>query len=402
MTQSAADPRLPLTFVVETDTDVRLVEGLDKWFDLMVLGRPQEGRIKISQPLSGKVMLEEGPPGRLAFARWVRTRLQSRGGTFVLVQGYGLAALGANLAARATGAPTAMLVCSPYERYYRCRRETSAPEARPFRRWELGAIEGVARVNARIGGRYVVLSDHLGDVVRGHGARGPIAKASVYGVDTEVFAPPTRSKADIRAERGAPSSGPLVFFSSRVAPEKDAETLLDALALLRSRGRPVHVLHRSGGYRGFLDVAAARGVADLVTATDAVHPVRELPLDYQACDLCVQASREEGLGFSPLEALACGTPVVASAVGGLRETIRDGETGWTYSVGDAGALANAIGDALDRPEEATRRAARGGALVRDCYARSVAFSALYTIVAEALGTERPPPSQAVRATTGAS
>ena len=95
-----------------------------------------------------------------------------------------------------------------------------------------------------------------------------------------------------------------------------------------------------------------------------VDPVEELPDLYRACDLCVQASREEGLGFSPLEALACGVPVVATAVGGLRETIVEGETGWTYPAGDVDALATAMRAALADPAEAERRTRAGAARVR--------------------------------------
>jgi glycosyltransferase involved in cell wall biosynthesis len=104
-----------------------------------------------------------------------------------------------------------------------------------------------------------------------------------------------------------------------------------------------------------------------------VDPRSTLADYYRACDLCVQASREEGLGFSPLEALACGIPVVATAVGGLLETVRDGDTGWSYRPGDAGALAAAIADALDDPEEAAARAARGRALVRERYDSQIVF-----------------------------
>ena len=115
------------------------------------------------------------------------------------------------------------------------------------------------------------------------------------------------------------------------------------------------------------------GLASRVIATDAVHPHRELPLDYQACDICVQASREEGLGFSPLEALASETPVIATSVGGLKETIRDKQTGWTYPVGEDAALANRLLEVIKNPAEATRRAKAGRAIVIQTFDRKLVF-----------------------------
>jgi glycosyltransferase involved in cell wall biosynthesis len=94
----------------------------------------------------------------------------------------------------------------------------------------------------------------------------------------------------------------------------------------------------------------------------------------------VQASREEGLGFSPLEALACGIPVVAAAVGGLQNTIVEGHTGWTYPPGDAQALARAIAHVLDDSAEARRRTDQGRALVASEYDRDVVFGRLEAIL----------------------
>lgn len=379
-----ARPRL--CFVVESGTDVRLVEGLAERFGLTVLARRIEGGVEISRPPRVSVPVVTGSSSRLRFARFVRSHLRENAGSydFVLVQGYGLAALAANQAHHATRTPTAMLVCSPVEAYYECRRANPQP-GKPFRRWELGVQQLLARVNAVRGDRYVVLSEHLADVVRAHGTSRPVDVVPLYGVDTRLFRPPEEPKRAIRERLGLPATGALVFFSSRIAPEKDSETLLVAVRRLLDSGRDLWLLHRSGGFRAFLRDAERFGVRDRVIASDAVHPQRELPLQYQASDLCVQASRAEGLGFSPLEALACGVPVVATAVGGLRETIVDGETGWTYPVGDSGALARRIVSALDDPAEAARRAENGREMVRSRFEHHRVFGELERIVRREAG-----------------
>ena len=364
-------------FVVESGADVRLVEGLAERFDLHVLARRIEGGVEIRHPPAVEVDVDVETPSRTGFARAVFQRLSRAKGEFdfVLVQGYSIAAFAANLARRLTGTPTAMLICSPTEAYYRCRRTHPTP-GKPYRERELAALRLFARLNRVVGERYLVLSEHLAEQVGG----GRIDIVPLYGVDTERFRPTDEPRAELRRRLGLPETGSVMFFSSRIAPEKDAETLLAAFRELLDRGRDLWLLHRSGGYRGFLQDAERYGVAHRVIATDAVHPERDLPDDYRACDLCVQASREEGLGFSALEALASGVPVVAASVGGLRETVRDGETGWSYPVGDVPALAAAIEEVLDHPEEARRRAERGRALVKEKYERAAVFAALSRIV----------------------
>jgi glycosyltransferase involved in cell wall biosynthesis len=195
----------------------------------------------------------------------------------------------------------------------------------------------------------------------------------VYGVDLEVFSPSDRPRSSLKTALGLPSTGAVVLFSSRVAPEKDADTLLLALKALRASGTELWIVNRSGGHREFAERAAQLGVGDYVLVGESVDPKSELSALYQAASICVQASREEGLGFSPLEALACGTPVIATAVGGLRETIIDGQTGWTYPRGDSRLLAEALREALANPAEARRRTELGRALVRARFERSMVF-----------------------------
>ena len=368
-----------LCYVVEATTDVRLVEGLSERCALVILGRKSDSGYIITHPPKTPVCIELGPASRTAFAKYVWKYLTTHrhNVSHVIVQGYGLAAIAANLAGRITGTPTYMLVCSPVEAYYRCRR---VAQGKPFRHIEYLSIIVAARVNALLGKNYLALSEHLADVVRSHGGHGKISQAPIYGIDTDVFLPPHQPKLVIRAELGLPVTGSLIFFSSRIAPEKDSDTLLQAFRRLREGGRDVWLLNRSGGYKGILALAEKHGVGDRVIATDAAHPYRELPLSYQASDVCVQASREEGLGFSPLESLACGTPVVAAAVGGLRETIKDGETGWTYPVGDSETLAQQIEAILDDPGEAQRRTQNGHTLVEKSYSKAVVYDRLMQIM----------------------
>ncbi len=371
-----------LCFVVESGTDVRLVDGLAERFALSIVARTIPGGVSISRRPKAAVPTVIGPAGRFAFARFVRRHLSSTvpHPDILLVQGYGPAALAVNSVARRAGTGAFMLVCSPVEEYYRCRRGLAYP-GKPYRWSQLQGLRILARLNARWAGGYVVLSRHLADVVRSHGTAAPVHVVPVYGVDTDHFRPADRPRAQLKRLHGLPAAGTLIFFSSRIAPEKDAETLLAAVRRLIDAGRDVRVLHRSGGHAEFLVAARRAGIADRVIATDARHPHEGLRDDYQASDLCVQASRAEGLGFSPLEALACGTPVVASAVGGLVETIVPGETGWTYPAGDVGALAAAIAEIIDAPGEAARRAARGRELVRTHFERRLAFDTLERVLA---------------------
>lgn len=369
--------RLRITFVVESGTDVRLVDGLAQRYDVTVVARRIVGGVEISRPPSRDVCVIVGPAGRMQFAAFaLRYLLRHSAATDrVLVQGYGAAALAANSASGITRKSTCMLVCSPAEAYYRCRRDADETE-KPFRRRELAAVEFLARCNAIAGDRYVVLSQFLANVVREHGAGPDVSVIPVYGVDTELFRPADRDPSELRAQLSLPQTGKLLFFSSRVAPEKDAHTLLKAMRRLVDQGRNIHLLHLSGGYRTFEKHAATFGLGDRTVARDAVHPREGLPSYYQSADLCIQASRAEGLGFSPLEALACEVPVVASKVGGLLETIAPGRTGWTYPAGNAPALADCIAAALDNPAEAHRRAVAGRKMVANAFDRDLVFADL--------------------------
>src|SRR5262249_32924764 len=148
-----------LLFVVESGTDVRLVEGFARRFRLEVLAREIPGGVPINRGSSLPFDLTIGPSSRPSFAARVGRRLTSRRAVpdLVVVQGYGLAALAATLAGKRRGIPVLMLVCSPIEVYYACRREAADP-TKPFRYREYLGLQILARLNAKLASGYVVLS----------------------------------------------------------------------------------------------------------------------------------------------------------------------------------------------------------------------------------------------------
>jgi glycosyltransferase involved in cell wall biosynthesis len=377
-----------LWFIVESGTDVRLIEGLAERWPLTVTARRVVGGREISQDTTARFEMRIGPASFARFGAHAAVGLlrHRRRIGVVVVQGYGIAALCANIAGLVARVPVVMLVCSPTEAYYGCRRIDGG--ARRFRQAEWVGLRLLAWLNARLGRQYIVLSGYLEAIVRGHGTSRPVDVVPIYGVDPTVFSPSGERRDDLRRRLGLPVEPFLAFFSSRIAPEKDPDTLLAAVAALRGAGRDVRILHRSGGHAEFVRRAHAHGVREAVIAGPAIPPGQVLADYYRASDVCVQASREEGLGFSPLEALACGVPVVAAAVGGLRETIIEGRTGRTYDPGDVQSLARALVNVLDDPVAARHHTEQGRALVARAYAREVVFAQLAGIIEPLLLSSR--------------
>ncbi len=196
---------LRLAFVVESGTDVRLVEGLNRHFRLDLVCRNIVNGFHVNWQPRAELSVVVGPAGRLAFAAFLARRLatQKEVPEIVLVQGYAAAALVANVVGRLRGASPVMLVCSPVEAYYECRR-TALEFGGKFRRSELLGLHALARLNAVLGRNYVVLSRFLREVVTGHGARGSIDVIPVYGVDVARFSPSHADKGTLRRQLGLP------------------------------------------------------------------------------------------------------------------------------------------------------------------------------------------------------
>jgi D-inositol-3-phosphate glycosyltransferase len=183
------------------------------------------------------------------------------------------------------------------------------------------------------------------------------------GVDHAFFGPGHRPQA--RRALGLPEDGRLLLFVGRIQPLKCADVAIETLAELVSgagatgeRYRLVIVGGPSGPHgekslQGLHDVADVRAVRELVHFVDP-QPHELLSSYYRAADVCIVPSRSESFGLVALEAAACGTPVVASAVGGLTTLVDHGRTGFLVDEADPRAYAAAVRGVFDEPLAAER------------------------------------------------
>ena len=180
------------------------------------------------------------------------------------------------------------------------------------------------------------------------------------GVDTDLFQPMARATAKDLLELGPE---PLLLYVGRLQPIKGLETLLQAMTRLDASTRLLII----GGDQDEPDNGHAAHLRERVAALGldrrvrflGTQPQRRLRLFYAAAEATVMPSAYESFGMVALEAMACGCPVVASRVGGLTTTIKDGVTGHLVPEGDPIALAEPSGPLAQRPSGA-RPARRGG------------------------------------------
>jgi D-inositol-3-phosphate glycosyltransferase len=168
------------------------------------------------------------------------------------------------------------------------------------------------------------------------------------GTDTENFRP--MPKAEARHQLGFDAKEQVVLYVGRFDPRKGIETAIRACALLKQQGETIKLVIVGGSSAGLLDgeerarveqIVAEVGLqAEVLFAGRVGHD--QLPMYYTAADICVIPSHYEPFGLVAIEAMACGTPVVASDVGGLRFTVVPGQTGLLVPPQDTAGFAEAI------------------------------------------------------------
>jgi len=174
------------------------------------------------------------------------------------------------------------------------------------------------------------------------------AKVSVIppGVDLSRFRPMSQSQSREFLGYGEEKN---ILFVGRLEPLKGLDVLFRAVAALENLGNVT--LNVVGGDENSKEKSRLQSLASRMKLTQTVRFIgsvsqEELPLHYNAADVCVLPSHYESFGLAALEAAACGRPVVASEVGGLPSIVRNGSTGFLVEPKHSDSMAERLCELL--------------------------------------------------------
>ncbi|HVB81617.1 MAG TPA: glycosyltransferase family 4 protein [Candidatus Binataceae bacterium] len=376
---------LRVLYFVEGFTDIRFVVGLSRICSLTMAVPAREYALsglkeRVSHSCT-RVSVSEIAGGRIGF-QWDSLRYLwrvARQFDVILAQEVLRGALNANLIGMMRHVPVVTYMgISPIE-YFRCRRQ----------RGQIGWLKSfggetlvrmLMSANGYMATKCLAMGPYLRDVAARYCTRSEIGL--YYGVDTEFFRPADAAeRIALRRKRDLPLDKFLVFLPSRISHEKDPETVLRAVSLARQRGLNAVLLNLGGGYEDFLNLARQLSLPDpqtWVMGRAAVHPMTDVADYFRAADVVALASLAEGAAFSTLESLAAGTPVIATAVGGMAVQLR-GYARLT-PLRDPQAMAEEILWVASNPEAARAQAMQGRAYVLSEWSRDKAFADLRRVL----------------------
>jgi glycosyltransferase involved in cell wall biosynthesis/predicted Ser/Thr protein kinase len=241
--------------------------------------------------------------------------------------------------------------------------------------WQLRALAcGVDRYLAVSGAIAAELVERLG---------WPAAKIEVSYNAVDVARAAVAAPPGLREQLGGSATRPLVLTPARLDAQKGHDVLLEAAAAVPGAR---FAFAGEGPERGRLEALARElGLADRVLFLGRREDVPQL---LAAADVFVLPSLYEGSSLAVLEAMAAGTPVVSSAIGGTDELVEDGESGLLVPPGDSEALAAALRKLLGAPGLGRRLAARARERVAEDLTRERMAARVTGVYEELLGTSQ--------------
>jgi D-inositol-3-phosphate glycosyltransferase len=184
------------------------------------------------------------------------------------------------------------------------------------------------------------------------------------GVDHALFSPGNQAGARwaLRTD-----DRPLLLFVGRIQPLKGVDVAIETLARVHRTDARLWIVGGASGNEGDDEVIRIRRLIDDLGLSERVEfkppvPHHLLSTYYRAADVCLVPSRSESFGLVALESAACGTPTVASAVGGLLSLVDHGHSGYLVEDRDPGAFADWVNAILDDPVLARRLSVSAAAM----------------------------------------
>jgi len=247
--------------------------------------------------------------------------------------------------------------------------------------------------------RMIAVSEAVATNFRGRFSRGMKKRIGVIlnAIDLDNFQPDPTARRRIRRELRVRETDPLIGIVGQITPRKGQLELLRAFGQARTKipntvllvaGAPL--FNRDHEYLGAIERTAGElGIRDKVRMLGARSDIGAI---MQALDVLVVNSNVEPFGLVILEAMTCGTPVVAAAVDGIPEIIEHDKNGWLVTPRDEGVLTEAIIH-LSRQGELRARLAEQGKQHVAAYFSSdryiTEFQAFYSLLCADLSTLRP-------------
>lgn len=223
-------------------------------------------------------------------------------------------------------------------------------------RESLVRIAAETEVVARAGCMVASTPAEAADLIEHYQANPERICVSPPGVDHVIFKPGDKARA---RHRLGLEPGPLVAFVGRIQPLKGVDVAIKAIA--RLDGVRLLVVGGPSGVMGESELGRLQAMAAALAPGRVTflppRPHADIACVYVAADAVIVPSRSESFGLVAVEAQACGTPVVASRVGGLAYSVEDGQSGYLIAGHDPADYARALAAILDDPTNAGRLAA---------------------------------------------
>ncbi len=232
-----------------------------------------------------------------------------------------------------------------------------------------------------------VISGYLRDFSLMRGAQAPI-EIVPNGVDIGLFSTAYRAD-EIRALRGylGIKDDYVAITTSRLVYKNGVDILIDAVAKFKERRPNIKCLIIGDGPEMKKLKAKCKNLKVESNVIFLGHIVQnDLPLYFAISDMFIRPSRSEGLGSSFLEAMAAGTPIVGTPVGGIVDFLKDDETGYMAEKENSNSVAYKMHEILDNPKKTEKIIRQAGELIQRNYTWEIVAKMMRNIFDKLINT----------------